>query len=102
MPPFDSRRRVFRSQPMTTDRHQRRTTNDQRLMTNHPSDDEPPVPQERLAVDVDLAAVAQVADQIPVDRRLVDAARLRVAGADRHVDRAADLLVEQDVLSEAL
>ena len=39
---------------------------------------------------------AQVADQVGVDGALVDAARLGVAGADREVDGAADLLVEQD------
>ena len=50
-----------------------------------------------LAVDLDPAALAEVADHVPVDRRLVDASGVRVAAADREVDGAADLLVEQDL-----
>ena len=66
------------------------------------SDDEAPVLLERLAVDLDPAAPAQVADQVGVDGALVLAAGLRVARADRHVDGAADLLVEQDVAGAAV
>src|SRR5690606_830125 len=55
------------------------------------SDHEPSVDLEVLAVDDEPAAEAQVADQVGVDGRLVDAARLRIALADRHVDGAADL-----------
>ena len=50
----------------------------------------------------DFAAVPQVADHIPVDGGFVLAARLRVAGAQRHVEAAADLLVEQDFPRELL
>src|SRR6202000_1881029 len=42
-------------------------------------------------------AVAQVADQVPVQRRGVGATRLGVGPAEREVDRAGDLLVEQRV-----
>ena len=57
---------------------------------------------ERLAVDLDPAAPAQVADQVGVDGALVLPAALRVAGPDRHVHGAADLLVEQDVAGPAV
>src|SRR5215211_6536994 len=67
-----------------------------------PSDDEPPVLLEDLAVDGDPAALAQIADHVAVDGALVDAARLGIALADREVDRAADLLVEQDVARSAV
>src|SRR3954464_15146295 len=52
---------------------------------------------EVLAVDRDPAALAQVAHHVPVDGGVVYAAGLGVGLADRHVDRAADLLVEQDL-----
>src|SRR5215210_2629117 len=52
--------------------------------------------QQGRAVGAQLPAVAQVADHVPVDGRLVRPARLGVGAADREVDRAADLLVEQD------
>ena len=60
------------------------------------SDGEHAVLLQQFAVDLDPSSPAQVADHVRVDGALVDAARLRVAGADREVDRAADLLVEQD------
>src|SRR4249919_1610873 len=41
-------------------------------------DHERAVALQRLSVDLDLAALAQVADHVPVNRRLVDAAGLRV------------------------
>src|SRR5262249_50219763 len=41
-------------------------------------DDELAVALQRLAVDLDLAALPQVADHVPVDRRLVDAAGLGI------------------------
>ena len=62
--------------------------------------DEPPVPLDGAAVEQQLAAAAQVADQVPVQRRDVGAAGLRVARAEREVDRAADLLVEQGAPGE--
>ena len=63
---------------------------------------EPAVAVDQLAVGVDLAAGAQVADHVPVQPGAVRAAGLGIAGADRHVARAADLLVEQDLLGEVL
>src|SRR3954468_18847227 len=52
--------------------------------------------QERLAVGAQPAAVAQVADQVPVHHRLVRAAGLGIGAPAREVDRAADLLVVED------
>src|SRR5439155_15773641 len=49
-----------------------------------------------LPVGADPPAAAQVADEVPVQRALVAAARLRVRAAEGEVDGAADLLVEQD------
>ncbi len=43
---------------------------------------------------------AEVLHDVPVDRALVEAADRRVALAEREVDRAVDLLVEEDVLHE--
>jgi hypothetical protein len=43
------------------------------------------------------AAAAQVADQIPVQRADVLAARLRIRPAQREVDGAADLLVGEEL-----
>src|SRR5215217_6483425 len=51
-----------------------------------------------LAVGVELAASAQIADQIPVHARVVPAAGLLVGAPDRQVHRTAELLVKQDVL----
>ena len=59
--------------------------------------EEAAVALDQHAVGVDLAALAQVAHEIPVQRALVGAAGDRVRGAERHVHRAADLLVEQRV-----
>jgi 16S rRNA (adenine(1408)-N(1))-methyltransferase len=65
------------------------------------SDEESAVPQKRFAVDRRFAGLTQVADHVPMDGRAVQAAGVGVAGAERHVDRAADLLVEEDVFGEA-
>ena len=59
--------------------------------------EEAAVALDQRAVGVDLAAVAQIADEIPVQRALVGAAGDRVGGAERHVHRAADLLVQERV-----
>src|SRR5436190_1691697 len=48
------------------------------------------------------AALAKVADHVPVNGRVVHAAGLGVARAQRQVERAADLLVEQDLLGAGL
>src|SRR5204862_4981887 len=50
-----------------------------------------------LAVQLDATAATEVLDQVPVQRADVRPADLRVAGADREVDRARHLLVEEDV-----
>ena len=63
---------------------------------------EAPLLPDQLAVGVDLALGAQVADQVPVQLRVVQPAELREARAERDVDRAADLLVEEDVAREAV
>src|SRR3712207_4620848 len=52
----------------------------------------------KLAVGVDLPVIAQVADQIPVHARVVLPAGLLLGAPDRQVHRAAELLVEEDVL----
>src|ERR1044072_9296864 len=65
-------------------------------------DDEFPVDLEVLAVNFNLAAAAQVADEVGVDGGLVDAARLGVAAADSHVNGAAELLVEQHLAGAAI
>ena len=59
--------------------------------------EEAPVAVDELAVRVDLAALAQIADDVPVQRRPVQAAALRIGRAEREVDGAADLLVEERV-----
>src|SRR6266446_208438 len=59
-----------------------------------------PVAIDELAVRIDLAAGAEVADQVPVERRAVEAARLRIRGSEREVHRPADLLVEERVARE--
>src|SRR5690348_18070530 len=58
------------------------------------------VPVDELAVRVDLAARAEVADHVPVQRRAVRAAALGIRGAEREMHRPADLLVEEDVARE--
>src|SRR3990170_1917985 len=52
---------------------------------------------DELAVRIDLAVLAQVADEIPVEARHVQTARLGECRSEREVHRAADLLVEEDV-----
>src|SRR4029077_5140012 len=49
---------------------------------------------------VDLALLAQIADEVPVQRRLVLRAEVGEARAEREVHGAADLLVEERVLRE--
>ena len=65
------------------------------------SNDKRSVSQKLLTICRHDAAVADVADQIPVDCGAVSAAAVWVARTDRHVHRAADLFVEQDVAGEA-
>src|SRR5215213_10536625 len=60
----------------------------------------PAVAHERLTVHLDRATFAKIADQIPVNGRLVGASRLRISRAERHVHSAADLLVEENILGE--
>ena len=55
-----------------------------------------PVPRYGVAIGGQPAAVAQVADQVPVQRAIVRAAGLGIRAAERQVDGAGDLLVEQD------
>src|SRR5215210_2335325 len=57
---------------------------------------------DQLAVGVDLTLLAQVADDVPMQRRFVLRATVVEAGAQREVDGAADLLVEQDVPRPAI
>src|SRR5581483_12226014 len=54
-----------------------------------------------VAVQLDAPAAAQVLDHVPVERADVLAADVRVALAERHVDRAGHLLVEEDVARRA-
>src|SRR5262245_11734303 len=62
-----------------------------------PLDDELPVALQCLSVHLDLPTLPQVADHVPVDGGLVEAARLGIRAADGEVDGATDLLVEQDL-----
>src|SRR5687768_3515213 len=62
------------------------------------SDNDLAVLHQKLAIDGDLATLTQIANHVPVHGGFVRAARRRITGADRHVDGAADLLVEEDVL----
>ena len=62
-----------------------------------PLDRELAVLLQDLAVDLDPAALAQVADEVGVHGAVVDTTGLGVAGPDGEVDGSADLLVEQDV-----
>src|SRR6266542_1196100 len=55
---------------------------------------------DQLAIRVDLAPRAEVADHVPVECRPVGAAALRKRAAEREVHRPADLLVEEDVAGE--
>jgi hypothetical protein len=63
---------------------------------------EVPVLEDGPSVELDDALAAQVFDEVPVERRLVLPAAFRVGTAESQVDRAADLLVEQDVADEAV
>src|SRR5438132_7694319 len=62
------------------------------------SDREPPVALDLDPVHLDRAALAEIADEVPVHCRLVHPAGLGIARPHRHVNGAADLLVEQDLL----
>ena len=55
-----------------------------------------------LAVGAQPAARAEVADHVPVHGALVRPAGLRIGAAEREVDGAADLLVEQDRADRAV
>ena len=59
-----------------------------------------PVLVEQLAVHEDFGVGAQVADEVPVDTALVFGTRFGVARAERHVEGAADLFIEQDLAGE--
>src|SRR5690348_11878636 len=63
---------------------------------------EVPVLPDQLAVRVDLALLAQVADQVEVQCRAVEAAEVFEAHPEGEMDGAADLLVEEDVAREAV
>ena len=65
-------------------------------------DHKPAVDLQILSVDRDPAAFAQVADHVPVHRGVVLPARLGIGHPHRQMDRAADLLVQQDLLGEAV
>src|SRR5436305_13418883 len=64
--------------------------------------EETPGAPDQLAVGVDLALGAEIADEIPVQRGVIHAAELLERRAERDVHRSADLLVEEDVLREAV
>src|SRR5919204_1077240 len=64
--------------------------------------EELPRSPDELAVGVDLALGTEVADEIPVQPRVVHAAELLESRAERDVHRPTDLLVEEDVLREAV
>ena len=66
------------------------------------SDQESAVAVEGFPVDPDLRVVAHVAQHVPVDGRAVVTAGIGVAGAERQVNRAPDLLIEQDVARQML
>src|SRR3954467_244233 len=61
------------------------------------SSEEVPSAPDGLAVGLDLPVRAEAGDDVPVERRAVEASRLREADAERDVDRPADLLVEERV-----
>src|SRR5688500_5580842 len=66
------------------------------------SDDKLAILEQQFAVGPELAAISKVANHVPMHGGLICAARFRITGADCHVHGAADLLVEEDVLGEAL
>src|SRR5438067_1250981 len=57
---------------------------------------------DELAVGVDLPFPAEVADQVEVQGRAVEATEVLEPHSEREVHRAADLLVEEDVAREAV
>src|SRR5581483_5895999 len=61
------------------------------------SEEPPPVLLDGLAVELDPAARPQVLDHVPVDDAFVRPPEVAEVLADREVDRALDLLVEQRV-----
>src|SRR6266542_2854868 len=61
-----------------------------------------PVAPDELAVCVDLAVPAQVADQVEMQGRPVLAAEVLESHSERQVQRPTDLLVEEDVAREAV
>ena len=65
-------------------------------------DREVPVAVDYFAIQLDLGILAHVADHVPVDHALIDAAGLRIAGAHGHVEAAADLFIEEDIAGEAV
>src|ERR1700748_641303 len=85
-------------QPPTTHakRRRRSDTLDRRLRLLEEATGTP----DEIAVGVDLALLAQIADKVPVQRRLVLRAEVGEAGAEREVHGPADLLVEERVLRE--
>ena len=66
------------------------------LQRNHKT----PVLVKQLIVNPNLTPLAQVAYHIPVDCRLVLAARLRIARSHCRVETSVDLLVEEDLPRE--
>src|SRR4051812_43653076 len=64
--------------------------------------EEVPRPPDELAVRVDLALLAQVAHEVPVQRGGVPAAELLERRANRDMHGAADLLVEERVVGKAV
>src|SRR5918994_3404395 len=62
--------------------------------------DEDAVAVHELAVGEHLAPCSQVAHEVPVERGAVHSPALGIGLAERKVDRAADLLVEEDMARE--
>src|SRR5919198_1828439 len=59
-------------------------------------------PPDELAVGVDLTLGTQVTDEVPMQARVVESAELLEGRAERDVHGAADLLVEERVIGEAV
>src|SRR5689334_8996128 len=55
----------------------------------------------KLAIGIHFA-FTQVTNQIPMDRRLIQTAGIRIGSSERHMHRAADLLIEEDIARETL
>src|SRR3989304_9844594 len=64
-------------------------------MTISQLDHKAPLLVQQLVVHPDLAAVAQIANHVPMHCRLVPAPCLGVAGAEGQVEASVDLLVEK-------